>query len=117
VSRRRFDALRKLPSGRWQVRYRDGAGVLVPAGHTFASKTDAVRYLAVIEADQLRGVLIEPRAGRLKVEAWAEEWLRTKRGQRANTLSRDRAALAHALPIVGRANRRRDRRVVSPSSA
>lgn len=101
MSRRRFGAVRQLPSGRWQARYRNGAGDLVSARRTFATKRDAAQFLAMVEADQLRGVAIDPRGGRTKVEAWAAEWLRTKRGQRANTLARDRAALAHALPTIG----------------
>lgn len=101
MSRRRFGAIRQLPSGRWQARYRNGAGDLVSARQTFATRREAAQFLAVVEADQLRGVAIDPRGGRTKVEAWAEEWLRTKQGQRANTLARDRAALAHALPVIG----------------
>lgn len=89
------------PSGRWQARYRTGAGDLVAARQTVATKREAAQFLAVVEADQLRGVTIDPRGGRTKAEVWAQEWLRTKRGQRANTLARDRAALAHAVPIIG----------------
>ena len=100
-SRRRYGAIRKLPSGRYQARYRDGFGTLQPAPDTFATKGEAERWLGAVETDQARGTFIDPRAGRTTVDAWAEEWLRTKRGQRANTLARDRAALAYLRPVVG----------------
>jgi hypothetical protein len=60
ASKRRFGALRKLPSGRWQARYRTPEGSLVTAGKTFATKTDAGRFLDAIELDQLRGVWHDP---------------------------------------------------------
>lgn len=100
-SRRHYGAIRKLPSGRYQARYRDGAGRLVPAPGTFATKGDAQRFLSRVEADQQRGTFIDPAGGRVTVSAWAEDWLRTKRGQRANTLARDRVALAYLLPDLG----------------
>lgn len=78
-SRRHYGAIRKLPSGRYQARYRNGAGSLVPAPDTFATKGDAQRWLSRVEADQQRGTFIDPAAGRITVAAWAEGWLRTKR--------------------------------------
>lgn len=101
MSRRQFGTVRHLPSGKWQVGYRDPAGRRITAADTFDRKGDAAACLAAIETDQLRGAYIDPRAGQMTVRAWAEEWMATKRGQRANTLARDRAALAHALPLVG----------------
>lgn len=100
-SRRQFGNVRRRKSGRYQVRYRDQTGRLVSAPETFIRKGDAVSYLATVEADQLRGAYIDHRAGRITVERWAEEWMTAKRGQRAATLARDRAALAHALPLIG----------------
>jgi hypothetical protein len=49
--RRAFGSVRRLSSGRWQVRYRDLSGVMHTGPHTFASKADASRYLAMVEAD------------------------------------------------------------------
>ena len=100
-ARRHYGAIRRLPSGRYQARYRDGSGRLVPAPDTFTTKGDAQRFLSAVEADRQRGTFIDPSAGRMTVAAWAEEWLRTKRGQRANTLARDRVALTYLLPALG----------------
>lgn len=101
MSKRHYGAVRKLSSGRWQARYGDGLGQLVPAPETFMAKGDAQRFLARVEADQQRGSFVDPRAGQVKLEAWSEEWLRTKKGQRANTLARDRVALSYLLPTLG----------------
>ena len=42
--RRQFGSVRRLPSGRWQARYRNVTGQLVTAPRTFPTKTDAGRY-------------------------------------------------------------------------
>jgi hypothetical protein len=42
---RSFGSIRKLPSGRWQARYRAPDGLLRSAPHTFARKADASRWL------------------------------------------------------------------------
>ena len=64
AGRRRFGSVRRLPSGRYQARYRDETGNEYPAPDTFASKTGAARWLATVETDMLRGHWIEPRSGR-----------------------------------------------------
>lgn len=101
MKRRQFGSIRKLPSGKWQARYRGGDGRMVSAPDTFSTKTDASLWLAGVETDQHRGSFLDPKAGRITVEAWSNEWLRTKRGQRPATLAHDRAALAYALPVIG----------------
>jgi hypothetical protein len=53
--RRRFGAIRRLPSGRYQVRYRSADGRYVTAPMTFENKADAGRYLSKVEADMLPG--------------------------------------------------------------
>ena len=92
-ARRQFGAIRRLPSGRWQARYRASSGPMVTAPSTFATKGDASRWLAVTEADLIRGQYVDPRAGRVTLGQWADEWL-TRPGKRANSVSRDRQALA-----------------------
>jgi hypothetical protein len=63
MGRRQFGSVRRLPSGRWQVRYHNGLGERVVAPDTFATKADAQRWLAVAQADLLRGTFIDPSAG------------------------------------------------------
>ena len=76
MSRRRsFGALRRLPSGRWQARYRDATGRLRAAPATFASRVDAERYLAQMDLDQVRGGWIDPDAGAVAWSTYVEQWL------------------------------------------
>jgi integrase len=73
--RRQFGSIRRLPSGRWQARYRDRTGEQHTA--VYPTKSDAGRWLSAAEADMARGDWINPRLGRVTIGEWAEEWLRT----------------------------------------
>jgi integrase len=90
--RRPFGAIRRLPSGRWQARYREPSGRMVAAPSTFMSKGDASRWLAIAESDLARGQFFDPRAGRITFGQWADQWL-ARPGKRANSVARDRQAL------------------------
>ena len=65
ATRRRFGSVRRLPSGRWQARYWDAAGNRLTAPTTFATKTDAQRWLSAAETDMARGDWHDPRLGDL----------------------------------------------------
>jgi hypothetical protein len=86
--KRQFGTVRKLPSGRWQARYRDNSGEIIAAPTTFPTKTDATRFLAVVGADMERGPYIDPRVGRVTLVEWSESWL-TRPGKRAASTTRD----------------------------
>ena len=102
TKKRDFGRIRKLPSGRWQVRYPDGTGRVVPAVQTFATRGDASRYLASVEADKARGVFVDPRAGRVTFADWSARWL-TEGHKRASTMARDTHVVrTHLLPALGR---------------
>ena len=77
-TRRRFGAVRRLPSGRWQARYWDGTGARIGAPTTFATKGDAQRWLAAAETDMGRGDWHDPRLGNVPFGEWAEQWLAVK---------------------------------------
>ena len=77
-NRRRFGSVRRLPSGRWQVRYRDKAGKQHAAPSTFEHKTDAAMWLARVETDLHRGEWINPERGRVSFGEWADDWLAAK---------------------------------------
>ena len=74
--RREFGSVRKLPSGRWQARYEVVGGRSIAAPHTFPTKAEAARWLAKVEADQARGLWIDPQAGRTPLSDYAWRWLR-----------------------------------------
>ena len=100
TNRRRFGRIRKLPSRRWQARYPDRSGRDIAAPHTFATKGDADRWLVNVEAEMARGQRFDPSAGRVTLEQWSEQWL-ARPGKRANSVVRDRQALAVFMPSFG----------------
>ena len=73
-NRRRFGAVRKLKSGRFQARYPGVDGVLRPAPETFRTKTDAEQWLVRAEAKIMDGQWIDPDAGKITVEEWGVRW-------------------------------------------
>jgi integrase len=83
--RRVFGSVRRLASGRWQVRYRDLTGAIHSDPHTFTSKTDAARYLALVEADLHRGAWADPKLGRITLAEWADRWQETTTNLRPTT--------------------------------
>ncbi|MGW1809968.1 tyrosine-type recombinase/integrase [Streptomyces sp. NPDC002078] len=74
-SRRNFGRVRKLPSGRFQARYPGPDGILRPADRTFATSTDADRWLARKRIEIEEGRWLDPAAGQTTVRDWAARWL------------------------------------------
>lgn len=100
--RRQFGSIRKLPSGRWQPRYRAHDGRLVPAPVTFPTKADAGLWLAAAEAEQARGSWVEPGAGKVTLAEYAWAWWHAKVDLAPRT--REIYALQlrlHILPALG----------------
>jgi integrase len=83
--RRVFGSVRRLSSGRWQVRYRDLTGVMHTGPHTFSSRSDAARYLALVEADLHRGAWADPKLGRTTLGEWVDGWQQTTTNLRPAT--------------------------------
>ncbi len=101
--RRRFGAIRKLPSGRFQVRFRDPETNLYrTAEQTFATKGDAGRWLSILETDLARGLWHDPKRGEVLLGEVAETWYSTKLHLRETTKHIYRVTLdAHILPAFG----------------
>lgn len=102
MSRRsHFGSVRQRGSGRWQaVYYFDGKQT---SAGSFSSKADAWAALSLIEADLRRGVLGDPKAGRVSLEEYSELWMR----QKTNLSARTKELYAHVLrtqiiPKLGR---------------
>jgi len=89
VRRRQFGAVRRLPSGRWQARYRDTSGHEHTAPITFTTKNEASRYLATVETDVMRGDWIDHRLGRIEFDRWVRQWQETTVNLRPSTRARD----------------------------
>lgn len=71
---------------RWMAVYRD-PDTGKPRARSFPTKRDADSFLSVTVADQLRGLWVDPRAGKITVREYGETWL-AERDIRATTRER-----------------------------
>jgi integrase len=86
AAKRRFGRIRKLPSGRWQARYRGPDGIDRPAPRTFPTKRDAQVWLMKIEADILDDEWTDPDLGRTVFGDYARSWIDERPGLRPKTI-------------------------------
>lgn len=101
-SQRRFGTIRKLPSGRYQVRYWGPDGVRRPADQTFATRTEAGRYLTLLEAQISRSEWIDPEAGKVTLAVYSGRWITERPGLRPRTVHLYRWILTkHVNPALG----------------
>ena len=100
--RRRFGAVRRLPSGRYQARYPGPDGMVRPADDTFATKTEAEVWLTRKEAELIEGEWIDPDAGAILVPDYGSTWIDERAGLRPKTVSIYRGLLrCHIAPHLG----------------
>ena len=98
---RHFGNIRKLPSGRYQARYRGPDGRMRSAPSTFGRKTDAALWLSLKQAEIARDDWIAPEIARQDFADYAEQWLRD-RVLKVRTLELYRGLLGnHLLPTFG----------------
>jgi integrase len=95
--RRRFGAVRKLPSGRWQVRYLGPDGLMRPADQTFPTKTSAEQWLTRTEADLIDSDWIDPDAGLIPFTNYAAAWIDERPDLRPKTIQLYRYLLRRHL--------------------
>ncbi|PJM93084.1 tyrosine-type recombinase/integrase [Streptomyces sp. CB01373] len=100
--RRDFGSVRQLPSGRWQVRYRDPeTGQLRPAEKTYPTKSDAQVALRHIESDIGRGQWSDRDAGAVNFEEYATAWLRDRKLADRTRERNESVMRLHVLPTFG----------------
>lgn len=75
MKRRHFGSVRKLASGRYQVRYRGPDGQQRAGERTFATKGEADRYLTDVEHALHRGTWADPKQRGQTLSTYADEWL------------------------------------------
>jgi integrase len=98
---RQFGNIRKLPSGRYQARYRGPDGKLRSAPHTFDRKSDAARWLSLKQAEISKGEWLAPELGEQKFREFADQWMRD-RVLKARTAELYSGLLRnHLLPTLG----------------
>jgi integrase len=86
TSKRYFGNVRKRASGRWQVRYRGPDGQLRSAPETFVRKSDADRFLRLIESRMSQGDWSDPNRARVLVDDYARLWIAQRPGLRPRTV-------------------------------
>jgi hypothetical protein len=106
---------------RYDVRYRAGGRAVE---ETFKRRQDAENRVRQIEADKLRGQVVDPRGGREKLADFAERWLevRTVKGKPLAPMTKQgyrslMARIGHASPraalIYQHATEQRDREIAA----
>jgi integrase len=99
---RRFGNVRKLPSGRYQVRYPGPDGRLRSHPQTYDRKGDAERTLSLIEAQIVAGEWTDPQRGKTRLGDYARDWIAQRPGLRVRTVDFYRWLLAkHIEPDLG----------------
>lgn len=97
--RRRFGAVRQLPSGRYQARYPGPDGVVRPADDTFETKTEAEVWLTRKEAEILEDDWIDPDAGAILLRDYGATWIEERPGLRPKTITSYKSLLrVHIAP-------------------
>jgi integrase len=100
--KRRFGRVRRLPSGRFQARYPGPDGLLRPGPQTFATRTDAERWLSVVEAELMQGTWLDPIAGQVPLGEYAERWINERPGLAPKTVVLYEGLLRrHIRPALG----------------
>jgi integrase len=100
--RRQFGNIRKLPSGRFQVRYLGPDGQMRAAPRTFPRKDEAGRWLIFAQAQMIRGEWIDPDHGKVIVADYARLWIRQRPNLRPRTVELyDLLLRLHIAPYVG----------------
>lgn len=83
----------------YEARYRDPSGR--SRSRSFAKKGDAQRFLTSVEADKLRGRWVDPAAGRVTFEAFAEQWLASQVFDAKTHEGVESRLRAHLVPAFG----------------
>ena len=110
-SRRSWGAIRQLPSGRWQAKFTNPDSVaLTPAPDTFPTKRAANEWLATKQADLMRGIALDDKAGERPLRFWWDGFERSMATLKPKTQTSYEAAWRLRIePTFGRVPVRRIR--------
>jgi integrase len=101
TARHHFGGVRKLPSGRYQARYFN-VDQRFTAPDTFATKAEALAWLAAAQTDIRRGTWTDPVASALTLNSYGQQWLEGRSDLRITTKGKYTHLLnSHILPILG----------------
>ncbi|GAB7047578.1 tyrosine-type recombinase/integrase [Catenuloplanes indicus] len=86
---------------RYRVRYIGPNGREASKSFPDRAKKDAEAFLVTIESDKLRGSYIDPKAGQIKFQDYAEDWLRTRAMDESSRESTEQRVRKHLYPYFG----------------
>src|SRR5262249_37016648 len=102
LGHRRFGNVRRLPSGRYQIRYLGPDGRMRTGADTYERLSSARRALSLIEAQLVTGDWTDPVDGKVRLRAYAERWIAHHAGLRPRTRELYAWLLsAHIMPYLG----------------
>ena len=100
---RRFGSIRKLPSGRYQIRYPGPDGRLRTGADTYENKTSADKALSLVEGQMMSGEWTDPQRGKVTLQVYADKWIAQRPNLRPRTVELYTWLLAkHIAPQLGR---------------
>jgi hypothetical protein len=102
LGHRRFGNVRRLPSGRYQIRYPGPDGRMRAGAETYERLTSARWALALIEAQLVTGEWTDPIGRKIRLRSYAERWIAHHAGLRPRTRELYAWLLsAHIIPYLG----------------
>ena len=102
LDHRRFGNVRRLPSGRYQIRYPGPDGRMRTGVETYERLSSAKRALSLIEAQLVTGEWTDPVGGKVRLRTYAERWIAHHAGLRPRTRELYAWLLsAHIVPYLG----------------
>ena len=90
----------KRQGGKWRARYRERPGG-PQITKQFDRRIDAQRWLDGIRGDLIRGVYVDPRAGRTTFESFARAWLEAQTFDESTREAVASRLRVHILPTFG----------------
>jgi integrase len=89
----------KAGENRWEVRYRTPEGT--ERSKTFRTQKDAKRFESTVEADKLRGLWVDPRAARVTLKEYGDQWRATRVHRRSTQAQVETNLRRHVYPYFG----------------
>lgn len=104
AKRRSFGSVRRVNGGRWQARYNDPlTGKRVTAPSTFATKGDAGRWLAKMQAGTVDPHLVSAQRDGERLETYAVQWLEHRQLKPRTRELYQSQLRRHIVPTLGEA--------------
>lgn len=92
-------SIKKAPTGKWRLRYRDPSGA--PKMESFDRKVDAEARRDALGVAMRRGEYVDPAAGRQTVRAYSEQWQATRVHRESSAERLEVYLRRHILPHLG----------------